>query len=208
MTNEFDDKAQSWDENPMHLERSKAIAQKMTEIIPISESMTALEFGAGTGLLSLLLKEKLSRITLVDSSREMVRIMQAKIDKGGLSNVESFHIDIEKEEFTDRFDIIYTQMVLHHVGDIENIIGKFHDLLNPGGWLAIADLYPEDGSFHDSSFTGHRGIDLDRLSETVASKGFEEIHNEECFVIRKPGKDETFIEYPVFLLTARKIDAS
>ena len=50
-------------------------------------------------------------------------------------------------------------MVLHHVTDIENIIRKFHNLLNPDGHLAIADLYTEDGSFHGKEFTGHKGFD-------------------------------------------------
>ena len=55
-------------------------------------------------------------------------------------------------------------MVLHHVNDIEKIIGKFYRLLNPGGYLAIADLYEEDGSFHGDGFTGHKGFNMDSLS--------------------------------------------
>ena len=57
------------------------------------------------------------------------------------------------------FDLIYTLMVLHHVGDVETIIRKFRGLLNPGGYLAIADLYSEDGSFHGEGFSGHMGFD-------------------------------------------------
>ncbi len=37
-------------------------------------------------------------------------------------------------------------------GMSRRILEKFHDLLNPSGYLAIADLYPEDGSFHGLSF--------------------------------------------------------
>ena len=48
-----------------------------------------------------------------------------------------------------KFDLIFTQMVLHHVSDIETIINRLSQLLNPGGYLAVADLYEEDGSFYD-----------------------------------------------------------
>ena len=52
---EFDNKAGAWDANPMHLERSKAIAARLLEIIPVDGRLKALEFGAGTGLLKMAL---------------------------------------------------------------------------------------------------------------------------------------------------------
>ena len=65
-------------------------------------------------------------------------------------------------------------MVLHHVGDIDTIIKKFHDLLNPGGYLAIADLYSEDGSFHGEGFHGHRGFDPVSLAALLQKQGLPE----------------------------------
>lgn len=198
--NEFDIKAAGWDDNPMHLERSKAIAAKLLEMIPVREGMTALEFGAGTGLLSFELREKFLFITLLDSSKEMVRIMDEKIASRGIQNMKAHVLDLEKEEFTGHFDIIFTQMVFHHVGDIGSVLRKFHALLKPGGYLAIADLYPEDGSFHDDSFNGHRGFDADKLAGTLAGIGFTGIRHEKCFVIRKTGDDQVIKDYPVFLM--------
>jgi len=201
--NEFDIKAAGWDANPMHLERSKSIAAKLMEMVPLSENMTALEFGAGTGLLSLELKGKFSEITLLDNSKEMVRIMNEKIISQGILNMEAHVLDLEKEDFPGQYDIIYTQMVFHHVSDIENILKKFHALLKPGGFLAIADLYPEGGSFHDASFAGHRGFDPEQLAETLIRKGFTDVRHQQCFVINKKVDDEVFKAYPVFLLVAR-----
>ncbi len=200
---EFDQKAAGWDANPMHLERSQAIAAKLLEMIPAREDMSALEFGAGTGLLSLELKEKFSEITLLDNSKEMVRIMNEKIISQGICHMEAHVLDLEKEDFSGQYDILYTQMVFHHVADIETMLKKFHGLLKSGGYLAIADLYPEDGSFHDASFTGHQGFNPETIAEKLVGKGFANVRHQPCFVIKKTGEGGIVREYPVFLLVAR-----
>ena len=62
--NEFDAKAAEWDKNPMHWDRSEAIANEIIKLIPLKKKMTALEYGAGTGITSFLLKDYLKEITL------------------------------------------------------------------------------------------------------------------------------------------------
>ncbi len=49
--NPFDARARDWDNNPLHWERSEVIASEMLKRIPVSPHFTALEFGAGTGIL-------------------------------------------------------------------------------------------------------------------------------------------------------------
>jgi len=159
MESEFDLKAQQWDNNPVHWDRSVAVADHIRELIPLKKEMVALEFGAGTGIASFLLKDYLKEITMMDSSTEMVKVMNEKIKKTGVKNLKALNFNLEESDYTETsFDFIFTQMALHHVSDIGNILRKFHDLLFPGGYLAIADLYPEDGSFHGEGFTGHKGL--------------------------------------------------
>ena len=76
--NEFDQKAQDWDKNKMHLERTIAIAGRLQDVIKDKPGMKALEFGAGTGLLSFYLKDRFSEITLMDSLREMLKMAEQK----------------------------------------------------------------------------------------------------------------------------------
>jgi hypothetical protein len=80
------------------------------------------------------------------------------------------------------------------------MFGKFHTMLNEGGFIAIADLDREDGSFH-SEDTGvfHRGFDRDALVGLAADAGFSNVTVTTASVIHKAG-----VDYPVFLLTARK----
>jgi hypothetical protein len=94
-------------------------------------------------------------------------------------------------------------MVLHHITDIKKIIKKFYNLLSPGGYLAIADLYSEDGSFHGEGFTGHKGFDLEILSNQIKESGFENISHRKCFVINKKISDAETKQFDVFLLIAQ-----
>ena len=204
--NEFDTKADSWDMNPMHIERAEAIAKQIIERIPLMPWMNALEFGAGTGITSFLLKDHLKKITMLDSSPEMVRVMNQKIRSSGASNLSASCFDLEKSPFSgEKFDLILTQMALHHVNDVHNIIDKFFDMLNPGGYLAVADLYPENGSFHGGDFTGHKGFDTGALSSMLEEKGFRNIHSNRCFTILKQISPEEIRQFDLFLLTANKI---
>jgi 2-polyprenyl-3-methyl-5-hydroxy-6-metoxy-1,4-benzoquinol methylase len=189
----------------MHWDRSEAIADKIKSKVPLNESMTALEYGAGTGITSFILKDHLKKITLMDSSAEMVRIMNEKIKASSVNNLEVLSFDLEHEDYLkQKFDLILTQMVLHHVNDIDNIITKFHTLLNTGGYLAIADLYPEDGSFHGEGFDGHKGFDVELLSDLIAQKGFKNINHEQCFAINKKVSETETKRFEVFLLTAER----
>jgi 2-polyprenyl-3-methyl-5-hydroxy-6-metoxy-1,4-benzoquinol methylase len=205
MINEFDIKAAGWDNNPMHWDRSVAITDQIKKLIPLKKRMIALEYGAGTGIASFLLKNFLKEITLMDSSSEMVRVMNEKIKNSKAKNLKTINYDLESSDYTrGKFDLIFTLMVLHHVNDVENIIRKFHNLLNPDGYLAIADLYPEDGSFHGEEFTGHKGFDVRILSNQVAEQGFRNINHSKCFVIDKKISDTVTKQFDVFLLTAKR----
>ncbi|MDP1623056.1 MAG: class I SAM-dependent methyltransferase [Bacteroidales bacterium] len=202
---EFDEKAKQWDQNQMHLERTKAVAGEILKIIPVTPSLKALEFGAGTGLLSFFLKDHFAHITLMDTSVEMLKMAKEKLVAGDHGKIKTLFFDLEKSVYTgEPFDIIFTQMVMHHISDVNAILEKFFQMLTPGGYLAIADLYSEDGSFHDPGMEVHHGFDPGELSVVLKTIGFENLAGKECFVIRKEISAGTSKEYPVFLLTARK----
>jgi len=204
--NEFDIKAVEWDKNPMHWDRSEAIAKEIIKLIPLKNEMTALEYGAGTGITSFLLKDYLKEITLMDNSSEMVKVMNEKIKTTKVKNLKALNFDLEHTDYKGgKFDLIFTQMVLHHVTDTENIIKTFYGLLNPEGYLAIADLYPEDGSFHGEGFSGHKGFDIEKLSKLVQKIGFTNISHRQCFVINKKISDTETKQFEVFLLIANRV---
>jgi ubiquinone/menaquinone biosynthesis C-methylase UbiE len=203
--NEFDIKAAGWDQNPMHWDRSEAIANEIKNLIPINKEMSALEYGAGTGITSFLLKDHLKEITLMDNSAEMVRIMNEKIKASDTKNLKVVNFDLEHSDYYGKkFDLIFTQMVLHHVIDIESIIKRFSNLLNQGGYLAIADLHEEDGSFHGEAFNGHKGFNIENLSAILIRNNFASISNKTCFTIDRKISDTDKKQFEVFILIAKR----
>jgi tRNA (cmo5U34)-methyltransferase len=200
----FDARAHDWDKNQRYIDRSEAVAKAMLQKIPFEKSMKALEYGSGTALLSFALKDKFAEIVLMDNSLEMTRVTEEKIADLKIENMKPLFFDLEHQDYSGSFDIIYNQMVMHHVNNIDAVLSKFHHLLNPGGYLAIADLYAEDGSFHSEGFEGHLGFDVDRLGEKLKALGFINIEHQQCYSIDKTDEDGTVKEFPIFLLTGVK----
>ncbi|MCX6256366.1 MAG: class I SAM-dependent methyltransferase [Bacteroidia bacterium] len=206
MANHFDQVAGDWDKNQMHLDRTEAIAKELIARGELDVQKTALEIGSGTGLLSFTLKDYFSEIILMDSSVEMIKTAREKLAKNGIDHLHPLLFDLEKDEYPGKkFDYIFSQMALHHVDNIEKMFLKFYHLLNPGGHLAIADLYKEDGSFHDADFTGHHGFDPYSLVHLLELTGFHNINLKPCFVIKRPGNSGNEKEFPVFLVTANAV---
>jgi ubiquinone/menaquinone biosynthesis C-methylase UbiE len=200
----FDNVARTWDENPIHMERSLAIAKKMEELLPLQKDMKTLEYGAGTGILSFLLSEKLGHITMMDSSAEMVKVMEEKVLSRNATNLSPVLMDLEKERPYASYDLIFNQMVLHHIKDIRSIFDKFRQMLLPGGILAIADLYTEDGSFHGEGVDVHLGFDPEHLTKILLAVGFKNVRFEECYTMKREVDGPTSKLFPIFLLTASK----
>jgi 2-polyprenyl-3-methyl-5-hydroxy-6-metoxy-1,4-benzoquinol methylase len=140
---------------------------------------------------------------MIDSSSEMVKVMKEKIKTTNSQNLKPLLFNLEKEEWEgEKFNLLITQMVLHHVADLDNILKKFKGLIVPGGYLAIADLYPEDGSFHGEGFTGYKGFDTELLADVLRKHGFGNIFSRKCFTINKNTSENVIREYEVFLLVA------
>lgn len=202
----FNELALTWDTEPRRLERAKVVAGEMISVMPDMSRLEGFEYGCGTGLLSFSLQHKLKKIWLGDSSEGMLKVLREKIDKYGITNMEPILVDLTADELPEqRFDLIYTLMTLHHIIDTCSIIKTFHQLLRPKGYLCIADLDKEDGTFHGEGFAGHNGFDRTELSHTLVAAGFEIISNKLCYDnIKKSSTGETMV-YPIFLIVCRKI---
>jgi len=202
---DFDSKARDWDSNPVFQERADKIAAAIRAAIPLNTKMHALDYGCGTGLLSFPLKDALGHITLKDSSAGMLDVLREKIAAQGVANMTVRQADLSSQPLPEeRYDLIYTSMVLHHIPDTAAILATFHALLNRGGHLCVADLDQEDGSFHGSDVDVHHGFaraDLARLAEAA---GFVDVRFSTVFEIAKETAAGGTRGYPVFLMLARK----
>jgi ubiquinone/menaquinone biosynthesis C-methylase UbiE len=201
---DFNNAARSWDSNDIHAQRSEAIATNLLARISVQPGMKALEFGAGTGILSFKLAERFNTITMMDSASEMVAVMQEKVAASPYRNLKPVLFDLTKQYYEkEPFDCVFSQMALHHVADTQNILTRFLELLQKGGCLAIADLYAEDGSFHGEGFDGHNGFDVVELEVKMKKAGFLNVQTETCFTMRKMTSDGPK-DFPIFLMIGRK----
>jgi len=203
----FDSKARQWDDNPVFQERGLKIADAVRRAVPLRRDMSALDYGCGTGLLSFPLKEQLGPILMADSSTGMLEVVAEKIAAQGVANMTPLKLDLLADPAPEQtFDLIVTSMTLHHVPDTDHILRVFHDLLNPGGYLCIADLDQEDGSFHGIEVDVHHGFDRADLGKRAAKAGLVDVQFQTVFSIAKARESGTR-DYPVFLMTARRAGA-
>lgn len=158
---DFDEKSKTWDEEPRRVERAKIVANEIIKLLPNNGTMKGLEYGCGTGLLSFNLQPYFKHITLADTSQGMLQIAQQKINNANIENMKTQMIDLTIDKsISEKFDIIYTVMVLHHIHNTGEIIKNFSRIINKSGYLCIVDLDEEDGSFHGQDFDGHKGFKL------------------------------------------------
>lgn len=203
MTN-FDERAKDWDSDPMKVDRARSVANAIRAAVDIRPGMNALEYGCGTGLLSFFLKDDFASITLADSSEGMLEVLSDKIRTSKTANMHPVRLDLAVDPLpAQKFDVTYSLMVLHHIPDTDVVLRKFHQILKPGGWLVVADLDREDGSFHtDGSTDVHLGFARDGLKARVEAAGFGDVRFSTAYQIKKmiDGEQKMF---PVFLMTAR-----
>jgi ubiquinone/menaquinone biosynthesis C-methylase UbiE len=205
MTN-FDERAKDWDSDPKKVERARVVADAIRKTIPLTNQMKALEYGCGTGLLSFALQSDLGQITLADTSQGMLDVLKEKIAAADVENMHPVRLDLESEPVpVERFDLTYSLMTLHHIHGARSILNKFYDVLEPNGYLLVADLDKEDGSFHTDGTTDvHKGFERNELQQWVEEAGFGDVAFSTAYEIKKKvnGNEMTF---PVFLMSARKI---
>lgn len=200
----FDEIAGTWDEEPRRLALASSVAEAIGTAVPLSPALEVLDFGCGTGLVTLALRPRVGRITGADTSSGMLEQLRRKIAAGTLGNVEAVWMDPAQPRLPDGpFDLVVSSMALHHVEDPGPVFRAFLERLRPGGRVALADLDREDGSFHDDARgVFHLGFDRADVARWLEAAGFVDVAIRLATVDRKNGR-----EYPIFLATGRKAQA-
>ena len=206
MKNNFDEAAKVWDSDIWKKIRAEDVAKDILKFLDNTENMSAMEYGCGTGLLGFYLLPYFKNITFCDSSEGMISQVKKKIDKKACKNCDVILIDNDKPfDTSKKYDCIFTLMVLHHISDVEEIIKKWSESLNKGGYLCIADLEEEDGSFHGKGFSGHHGFSKRKLTEIFKKNDFNFITTSQPHIIKKQDSQGKINEYPIFLMIGKKI---
>lgn len=202
MLNTFDAKSVTWDEDPHRRDMALAIVTAITQRIPLTKGQRLLDVGCGTGLVGLPLATMTHSLLGVDISTGMVERFRAKIPLSGQAGIQAEVRDLATAPLpAESVDVAVSAMAFHHIVDITAMLHALAGSLAQGGWLAIADLESEDGSFHDEPVP-HRGFDPGAFLAVMQQVGLTAVSHERVHVLRKPGKDQG---YPIFLAVARKL---
>lgn len=195
----FDAAAESWDEKPRRVSLGREIAAAIAESLPLSRAWDVMDFGCGTGLVTLVLAPLVGSILGVDSSEKMVERLNAKAAQQRVGNARAIRLELERGELPrGTFDLITCSMTLHHIPDPVPLLVALRTLLNPGGRIALADLEAEDGTFHEEPVgVFHFGFSRERMTELLGRAGFRDIHVATVTEVIKGERG-----YPVFLATA------
>ena len=204
-TEYFDANAREWDEHPGKRHIASLFAAELQKNVALATTMNLLEFGCGTGLVSMELYGQVACITLLDTSPGMIEVLQEKIAHYAIDNMhprigDLSAIDRDKE----RFDLIYSNMVLHHVTAPIQTLSDLAELLKPGGVICIGDLETEDGSFHQGEMAVHHGFDSEQLAASIANLGLQVEHCYRSHTMQKTDALGQKRDYPLFFLQARK----
>ena len=200
-TQRFDQVAGTWDDDPGRVALARAVAAQVQQQVRLTSDMDVLDFGCGTGLLTLALQPHVRSVTGADSSAGMLGVLGQKVQALGLESVKRYLLDgAHPLASAGSFDLISSSMTLHHVQDLPALFSEFRSLLRAGGRVALADLDSEDGTFHKPEITDvhHLGFERRAIRDLLSAAGFDGLQDETAFVHRRNDR-----EYPVFLITGR-----
>ena len=203
---DFDEKAATWDADPQRVKLANDVADAIIREMKPTRDMDALDYGCGSGLVTLRIQPHIRNITGIDSSKVMLEVIQAKVEKLGLKNVRTQFVDFERGgKAVGMFHLIVCSMTLHHVNEPASFLRHLYDLLLPGGFIGIADLDKEDGSFHnDNTGVHHFGFERAHLKGLFEQTGLREVRGITAATVVKEVEGKGRREFPVFLITGRK----
>jgi ubiquinone/menaquinone biosynthesis C-methylase UbiE len=203
---DFNSDASTWDNTPSRIEFARNIVDEIFKRIHLKDDMLVLDYGAGTGLVTLGIQPYVKRILAADSSEGMLAKLSEKIKTGNITNVGTMLLDLESgDDLPGKYDLIISSMTFHHIANIELVLSKFFYAINPSGYICIADLDSEDGRFHnDNTGVFHHGFDRSVLHKAFLNAGFADVRDCTAAEIEKKDSNGEIRKFGVFLMTGYK----
>lgn len=164
----------------------------------LTEGMTALDIGCGTGPVTLFMSKMVSsqgQVIALDMSDEKLALVQKHADEQGFGNISTICADITTFNLEpNTFHLIYCRCVLMHLKDPLAVLLKVLSALKPGGKFVCQEPsltshhLKKEHHFLDSMnriFLGlSKVLQVDyniggRLSALLQEAGFEQINEEQ-----------------------------
>ena len=169
MKHDFNHKAETFD-SPKNIFLANLVCQAVEKQIDLLSDKEILDFGGGTGLLTLPLAKQVKSVTLVDISEKMLEQARLKAEQQDIKNIQFLEQDLLKNPMEQEFDLIVVSRVLHHMPDLDEALSLFHQHLRENGQLLLADFTKTEAN--------HHGFDLAELEKQLIEHGFSSVHSQ------------------------------
>jgi len=207
MNDTFAEKAKMWDSNPQVMALADLFSAELDKIVPDHSGLAILELGCGTGLVGLRYAEKAASLDMVDASPAMLDVLRTK-DEARASRVTvhegTLSMLVGQAVAPESADWIISNMALHHVKDIQALIGELHRLIKPGGRVTIGELETEPGTFHAPDVVPHNGFDPYELSRLFEKGEFTPNKTHTFLTMPREDNDGVTRSYSAFILDATR----
>ncbi|WML39539.1 methyltransferase domain-containing protein [Neobacillus sp. OS1-2] len=169
--NVFEQMANRYDTEE-RMELAKVIVKEVRPELQNCKSKSLVDYGSGTGLISLELADLVDSILLVDSSKQMLEVAKTKISQKGMTNANVLYSDFTHESPDLKADIVLMSLVLLHIPETKKILQEMFNLLHHDGKLIMIDFDKNDKINHPKV---HNGFSHDELKKELSDVGFTTI---------------------------------
>ena len=169
MKHDFNHKAETFD-SPKNIFLANLVCQAVEKQLDLLSDKEILDFGGGTGLLTLPLAKQAKSVTLVDISEKMLEQARLKAEQQDIKNIQFLEQDLLGKPLEKEFDLIVVCRVLHHMPDLDTALSLFHQHLREDGQLLLADFTKTEAN--------HHGFELAELEKQLIEYGFSSVHSQ------------------------------
>lgn len=105
----------------------------------LKKNDVVMDYGCGTGLVSINIADSVKMIHAVDISSKMIELANQKADERGIENINYTCTTLFDERYKEgSFDIILAFYILHLSEDVHKVMERINKLLAPGGLIISA----------------------------------------------------------------------
>lgn len=161
--------------------------------------LEVVDFGCGTGSLSVELARWAGHVTAIDRSESVLTRARAEAARQGLGNLTFLAADLAALPLPSAsVDLVVISQSLHHVDAVAPVLAEGARLLKPGGRMVVLELLPH-GEDWVRARLGHQhlGFDPQELERAMRAAGLE------AEAPRLPARD-TSSPFKAFLLTGTR----
>ncbi|BBK33610.1 ArsR family transcriptional regulator [Allostella humosa] len=185
--------AATWDRVRSLYVDEREVEAALLQLLPLPEVGDLLDVGTGTGRIVELLGRRGVRAVGVDSSRDMLGMARANLERADLRHCQVRFADAYQLPMAaGSFDAVTIHQVLHYLDDPGEAIAEAARVLRPGGRLIIADFAPHELDQLRSEHAHRRlGFSDAEIAHWLRAAGLEP-----ATPLRLPGDPLTVVLWP------------